>query len=164
MVEMMLLYIDYILYCKSGGSRSPKQFRMELIEKISSENHRDEFSATPGRPSISPSPFTLISGHFPDVIPTIEKKSDPMRQCTLCSRKRDSRGKPVRKDTRYHCTEYQVKSSSTTYSNLYQERFEWVVGVLACSELNPVVFSPLIKSVLENRFTLRHKIRIDILG
>ncbi|GFU91429.1 piggyBac transposable element-derived protein 4 [Trichonephila clavipes] len=73
-VEVMLLYVAYILYCKSGSSRSPKQFRMELIEKINSENHRDEFSATSGRPSISPSPLRLTSGHFADVIPSTEKK------------------------------------------------------------------------------------------
>ncbi|GFW40552.1 piggyBac transposable element-derived protein 4 [Trichonephila clavipes] len=73
-VEVMLLYVAYIFYCKSGGSRSPKQFRMELIEKIISENHRDEFSATSGRPSISPSPPRLTSGHFADSILDTEKK------------------------------------------------------------------------------------------
>ncbi|GFU08962.1 piggyBac transposable element-derived protein 4 [Trichonephila clavipes] len=72
-VEVILLYVAYILYCKSGGSRSPKQFKMELIEKIISENHRDEFSATSGRSSISPSPLKLTPGHFPDVIPATEK-------------------------------------------------------------------------------------------
>ncbi|GFU01845.1 piggyBac transposable element-derived protein 4 [Trichonephila clavipes] len=55
----MLLYVAYIMYCKSGGFRSPKQLRMELIEKIISENHRDDYSATSGRPSISPSPLSL---------------------------------------------------------------------------------------------------------
>ncbi|GFY12937.1 piggyBac transposable element-derived protein 4 [Trichonephila clavipes] len=104
--EVMLLYVAYILYCKSGGSRSPKLFKMELIEKIISENHRDEFSATSGRPSISPSPLRLTSRHFRDVIlATEKKKSNPTIQC---SRKRDSRGKPVRKETRYQCTECQV--------------------------------------------------------
>ncbi|GBL95298.1 hypothetical protein AVEN_149431-1, partial [Araneus ventricosus] len=49
----------------------------------------------------------LTSRHFPDVIPATEKKSNPTRQCTLCSRKRDSRGKPVRKETRHQCTECQ---------------------------------------------------------
>ncbi|GFT53437.1 piggyBac transposable element-derived protein 4 [Trichonephila clavipes] len=81
---------------------------MELIEKIISENHRDEFSNTSGRPSISPSPLRLTSGHFPDVIPATKKKSNPTRQCTLCSRKSDSGSKPVRKETRYRCTECQV--------------------------------------------------------
>ncbi|GFU93818.1 hypothetical protein TNCV_1660421 [Trichonephila clavipes] len=41
---------------------------MELIEKLISESHRDEFSATSGRPSISPSPLRLPSEHFADVI------------------------------------------------------------------------------------------------
>ncbi|GFX05133.1 uncharacterized protein TNCV_1957891 [Trichonephila clavipes] len=59
-----------------------------------SKNLCDELSATSGRPSISPSPFRLTSWHFPDVIPATEKKSNPTTQCTLCSCKRDSRGKP----------------------------------------------------------------------
>ncbi|GFX62173.1 piggyBac transposable element-derived protein 4 [Trichonephila clavipes] len=88
-LDAMLLYVAYILYCKSRGSRSTKRLRMELIEKIISENHRDEFFATSGRSSISPSPLRLTSRHFPDVIPDTEKKSNPTRQC---SRKRDSRG------------------------------------------------------------------------
>ncbi|GFW63383.1 piggyBac transposable element-derived protein 4 [Trichonephila clavipes] len=60
-VEVMLLYVAYVLNCKLGGSLSPKQLIMELNEKMISENHRDEFSATSGRPSISPSPFRLTS-------------------------------------------------------------------------------------------------------
>ncbi|GFU84751.1 piggyBac transposable element-derived protein 4 [Trichonephila clavipes] len=104
---MMLLYVAYILLCKSGRSRLPKQFRMELMERIISENHRDEFSTSSGRPSISPSPLSLTSENFSDVIPAIEQKSSLTRQCTLCSRKRDSRGKSVRKETRHQCTECQ---------------------------------------------------------
>ncbi|GFW73686.1 piggyBac transposable element-derived protein 4 [Trichonephila clavipes] len=72
-----------------GGSRSPKQFRMELIEKIISENQLDEFSATSGKPSISPSPLGLTPGHFPDVIPVTEKKIKSNE--TVSSRKRDPR-------------------------------------------------------------------------
>ncbi|GFY25647.1 piggyBac transposable element-derived protein 4 [Trichonephila clavipes] len=88
---MVLLYVAYILYCKSVDSQPPKQVRMELTGKIISENHSEEFPATSRRPSISPSPLRLTSRHFPDVFPATEKKSNPTR---LCSRKRDSRGKP----------------------------------------------------------------------
>ncbi|GFX02925.1 transposable element Tcb1 transposase [Trichonephila clavipes] len=59
-----------------------KQFRTKLTEKLISENHRDEFSATSGRPSISPLPLRLTSMHFPEVIPASEKKSNPTRQCS----------------------------------------------------------------------------------
>ncbi|GFX71428.1 hypothetical protein TNCV_3349221 [Trichonephila clavipes] len=55
---------------------------MKLSEKLISENHRDEFSATSGEPSISPSPLRLTSMHFSDVIPASEKKSNPTRQCS----------------------------------------------------------------------------------
>ncbi|GFW26358.1 transposable element Tcb2 transposase [Trichonephila clavipes] len=56
---------------------------MKLTEKLISENHRDEFSATSRKPSISPSPLRLTSMHFSDVIPASEKKkSNPTRQCS----------------------------------------------------------------------------------
>ncbi|GFV34686.1 integrase catalytic domain-containing protein [Trichonephila clavipes] len=55
---------------------------MKLTEKLISENHRDEFSATSGKPSISPSPLRLTSMHFSDIIPASEKKSNPTRQCS----------------------------------------------------------------------------------
>ncbi|GFX04647.1 hypothetical protein TNCV_2773781 [Trichonephila clavipes] len=54
---------------------------MKLTEKLISEKHGDEFSATSGRPSISPFPLRLTSMHFPDVFPASEKKSNPTRQC-----------------------------------------------------------------------------------
>ncbi|GFX09370.1 piggyBac transposable element-derived protein 4 [Trichonephila clavipes] len=69
---------------------------MELIEEIISENPRDEFSATSGRPSISQSPLRLTSGHFASIIPDTEKKIKS--KGTLCSSKKDSRDKPVRKE------------------------------------------------------------------
>ncbi|GFU85222.1 piggyBac transposable element-derived protein 4 [Trichonephila clavipes] len=77
----MLLYVAYILYCKSGGSGSPKSFRMELVEKIISKNHPDELSATSGRDSINPSPLRLTSVHFPDVI----EKNQIRRDSVLCA-------------------------------------------------------------------------------
>ncbi|GFX81864.1 tigger transposable element-derived protein 6 [Trichonephila clavipes] len=55
---------------------------MKLTEKLISENHRDEFSATSGKTSISPSPLRLTSMHFSDVIPASDKKSNPTRQCS----------------------------------------------------------------------------------
>ncbi|GFV61812.1 piggyBac transposable element-derived protein 4 [Trichonephila clavipes] len=75
--ELSRKCVAYTLYCKSGGSRSSKILRMEMIEKIISENHRDEFSATSGIPSIRPSPTRLTSGHLPVVIPATDKESNP---------------------------------------------------------------------------------------
>ncbi|GFX35748.1 hypothetical protein TNCV_745411 [Trichonephila clavipes] len=46
---------------------------MKLTEKLMSENHYDEFSATLGRPSSSPSPLRLTSIRFLDVVPATEK-------------------------------------------------------------------------------------------
>ncbi|GFV78100.1 hypothetical protein TNCV_3044801 [Trichonephila clavipes] len=71
---------------------------MKLTEKLISENNRDEFSATSGKSSISPSPLRLTSMHFSDVIPASEKKKknqiqrDSVPVTVLCNR--DSRNKP----------------------------------------------------------------------
>lgn len=67
------LWNPYIFYCKSGGSRSPKQFIMGLVEKQIAEYHCENFSATSGRTSISPSPLKITSRHFLDVIPATDK-------------------------------------------------------------------------------------------
>ncbi|GBM92504.1 hypothetical protein AVEN_123165-1 [Araneus ventricosus] len=91
---------------------------MELVEKLIAENHYDEFSATSGRPSSSPSPLRLTSRHFPDVIPATGEKTNPTRQCALCSAKRDSRGKPARKETRYQCTGCQVSLCCPLFQKL----------------------------------------------
>ncbi|GIY06121.1 uncharacterized protein CEXT_639811 [Caerostris extrusa] len=84
----LALWNFYILYCKSRGSQSPKQFRVELVAKLIPENDCDEFSATSGRLSINPSPLKLISKNFQDIIPATEKKSNTTRKCALCSSKR----------------------------------------------------------------------------
>ncbi|GFW38516.1 hypothetical protein TNCV_4610231 [Trichonephila clavipes] len=55
---------------------------MKLTEKLISENHRDEFSATSGKPSISPSPLRLTSMHFQMLFLHLKKKSNPTRQCS----------------------------------------------------------------------------------
>ncbi|GFU92669.1 hypothetical protein TNCV_4795971 [Trichonephila clavipes] len=57
---------------------------MELIEKIISENHRDEIFVPSGRPSIISSSVRLASGDFPDVIPATEKKLNPV-DSVLCA-------------------------------------------------------------------------------
>ncbi|GFW36611.1 hypothetical protein TNCV_1956111 [Trichonephila clavipes] len=50
-----------------------------------SENHHGEFSATSGRPSISPSSLRLTSRHFPDVIPASEKKNQIQLGSVICA-------------------------------------------------------------------------------
>ncbi|GBL99484.1 hypothetical protein AVEN_142414-1, partial [Araneus ventricosus] len=86
----LALWNSFILYYKAGVSRSPKQFRMGLVDKLIAENHGGKFSGASERTSISPSPLRLTSRHFPDVISATEKKN-PKSQCALCCCKRDSR-------------------------------------------------------------------------
>ena len=92
----LALWNSYIMYYKAGGSEMFKQFRMELIEKLISENHRDEYSAISGKPSNCPSPFKLTSWQFPEVISATEKKKIKTNETVYSVlHKRDSRGKAV---------------------------------------------------------------------
>ncbi|GFX33683.1 transposable element Tc3 transposase [Trichonephila clavipes] len=61
---------------------------MELAEKTISENHREEIFNTSGKPSISLSPLRSPQRIFQVLFLLLKKKSNPMRQCTLCSRKK----------------------------------------------------------------------------
>ncbi|GFS72159.1 hypothetical protein NPIL_306781 [Nephila pilipes] len=57
---------------RKDSTRNQKT-KKELTEKLIAENHRDEFSAKSGRPSISPSPLRLTSRHGN---PTLELDTD----------------------------------------------------------------------------------------
>ncbi|GFW88375.1 tigger transposable element-derived protein 4 [Trichonephila clavipes] len=71
---------------------------MKLTEKLNSENHRDEFSATSGKPSISPSPLrrqkedmALTFGFPPNNLSTIIRNRDKLRNydsLNSCSKRR----------------------------------------------------------------------------
>ncbi|GFT47815.1 tigger transposable element-derived protein 4 [Trichonephila clavipes] len=71
---------------------------MKLTEKLISENRRDEFSATSGKPSISPSPLrrqkedmALTFGFPPNSLSTIIRNRDKLRNydsLNSCSKRR----------------------------------------------------------------------------
>ncbi|CAH2001054.1 unnamed protein product [Acanthoscelides obtectus] len=48
--------------------------------------HQTEFTPRTGRPSTQLTPLRLTGRHFPDLIPATEKKTNPTRQCGICSR------------------------------------------------------------------------------
>ena len=64
---------------------------------------------SPCRPnSATESSRYMPGGHFPMEVPPTEKKNNPTRKCVVCSVKRDQRGKPVRKESRYMCKVCQI--------------------------------------------------------
>lgn len=99
----LALWNSFVLYRKTGGTKSALVYRLDLIKQIMEKYHRTEFSSRKGRPSSQPTPLRLTGRHFPECIPATEKKQFPTRQCGVCCRVRDARGKKVRKETRYYC-------------------------------------------------------------
>ncbi|KAJ8932210.1 hypothetical protein NQ318_005160, partial [Aromia moschata] len=81
------------VYRKCGGNKSALVYRMDLIQQIMEKYHQTEFSCRRGRPSANLTPLRLTGRHFPEYIPATEKKKNPTRQCGICSRVRDARGK-----------------------------------------------------------------------
>lgn len=101
------LWNSFILYQKTGGRKSALDYRMDLVKQMLEKYLEGPVKVT-GRPSIIPPPMRLSARHFPDFIPPTERKANPTRQCVICCRKRDERGKRVRKETRYQCPDCDV--------------------------------------------------------
>ncbi|XP_035217648.1 piggyBac transposable element-derived protein 4-like [Stegodyphus dumicola] len=116
------LWNSYVLYTKSGGKRSHLQYRTKIIENIIEKYHSVEFSAKKGRPSADHPPSRLSERHFVDYIPPTEKKSNPRRQCIICCSKRDSRGKKVRRETRFYCPDCDVGLCAVPCFRMYHTR------------------------------------------
>lgn len=103
----LAVWNTYILYKNAGNKKTPLNFRMELIElmvahyKEPSVNHK-------GRPSTSATPVRLSGRHFFEHVPATKKKMHPTRHCAVCSRKKDERGKKIRRESRYQCKQCDV--------------------------------------------------------
>lgn len=104
----MALWNSFILYRKSGGKDSALNYRVDLIECIMKKYHSPLQSTKAGWPGNSSRPLRLTERHFPDTIPRTEKKANPTRICVVCSRKRDTRGHRVRRESRYQCSDCEV--------------------------------------------------------
>lgn len=76
------------------------QIIRDIITKYGSELHP---TRSPGRPSTSAVSSRYTPGHFPMEIAQTEKKNNLTRKCVVCCQKRDHKGKPVRKESRYMC-------------------------------------------------------------
>lgn len=101
------IWNSYVLYKKNGGSMAQLQFRLELVNEIVIKYHKESMCSKRGRPSFE-TPLRLTERHFVKFIPPTEKKEKPARKCAVCCKKRDSKGKRVRKETRYYCDKCDV--------------------------------------------------------
>lgn len=91
------LWNSFGLYGKQGGLKTPLQFRLNLVQKITEKWGKSQ--QTSGRPSESSSPVLLIGRRFIEVILSTSNKDRYTRQCKVCSRKNAS-GKKIRNETR----------------------------------------------------------------
>ncbi|GFW07012.1 hypothetical protein TNCV_3692081 [Trichonephila clavipes] len=77
----------------SGGVKNNIKYRIAIVE----QNKSNVQLPGPGRPSVSL--LQLTGRHFPEHILPTEKKSTPTRQCFICHRKTDEKGKRIRRKT-----------------------------------------------------------------
>lgn len=114
---------SYILYSKCGGVLKNLEFRMQMIEKIC-ENYGTSIETTKGRRRSIPAPSRLTERHFPGYVPATQKKTNATRICVVCSKKRDERGKKVRRESRYQCCECDVGLCAAPCFGLYHTKSE----------------------------------------
>ncbi|CAL1269763.1 unnamed protein product [Larinioides sclopetarius] len=93
------LYNSFIMYHSAGGAKNNLNYRITIVE----QNKPNVQLPGPGRPSVSL--LRLTGRHFPEHIPPTGKKSTPTRQCFICCRKTDEKGKRIRRETRVYCKE-----------------------------------------------------------
>jgi hypothetical protein len=104
----LAVWNSFVLYRKNGGGKVHLEYRLELIEQLIEAYHPDIVSPRVGRPPALPHPRRLTERHFPEMIEATEKKAHHSKQCYMCARKRDARGKKIRKETRYQCVQCNV--------------------------------------------------------
>ncbi|KAF2896788.1 hypothetical protein ILUMI_09383 [Ignelater luminosus] len=101
----LALWNSFVLYSKTGGTKTALEYRMDIVKLIMEKYHHSEFCSATDRPSVIPTPQRLTGRHFPEYIPGTEKKNNPTRQC---ARVRDGRGKKIRRESRYYCPDCDV--------------------------------------------------------
>lgn len=53
-------------------------------------------------------PHRLTEYHFLAYLPATAKKANPTRQCVVCSRERNAKGKKFRRESRFYCPDCNV--------------------------------------------------------
>lgn len=118
------LWNSYVLYGKCGGKLSHLEYRMEIIEKIIEAYGREVINLQ-GRRRSAPNPLRMVERHFPDYVPSTSKKTNTTRVCVVCSKKRDARGKRVRRESRYQCPDCDVGLCVTPCFCIYHTKVDF---------------------------------------
>ncbi|XP_068122125.1 piggyBac transposable element-derived protein 4-like [Hyperolius riggenbachi] len=74
------------------------------------------------RASYVVNPERLTGRHFSEYIPPTPKKATPTRMCVVCCSKTDSKGKKVRKETRFYCPDCDVGLCPVPCFKIYHTR------------------------------------------
>ncbi|KAF2886199.1 hypothetical protein ILUMI_19975 [Ignelater luminosus] len=70
----LALWNSFVLYSKTGGTKTALEYRMDIVKLIMEKYHHSEFCSATGRPSVIPTPRRLTGRHFPEYTPGTEKK------------------------------------------------------------------------------------------
>lgn len=123
------LFNAFVLYKKYKSDQCEHlSFLTRLIIKIK-EEHATNLTKTLNRGSKriekslygDTTPERLTGRHFPKLIPSSEKKSNPTRRCKVCFSKKVN-DKPVRKETRYYCRECDAGLCAAPCFEIYHSR------------------------------------------
>lgn len=93
----MSIFNAHALHTKNGGKMSSYEFRQVLVECIVRNHLGENINPKRGRPSLEEDPLRLKERHFPEYVPSSEKKANASRRCVVCSSKK------IRKESRYQC-------------------------------------------------------------
>ncbi|KAF2896047.1 hypothetical protein ILUMI_10140 [Ignelater luminosus] len=82
----LALWNSFVLYSKTGGTKTALEYRMDIVKLIMEKYHHSEFCSATGRPSVIPTPPRLTGRHFPEYIPGTEKRTIQRVsvQCVQC--------------------------------------------------------------------------------
>ncbi|CAH1967006.1 unnamed protein product [Acanthoscelides obtectus] len=81
--------------------------------------HQTEFTPRIGRPSTKLTPLRLTGRHFPDLIPATEKKTNPTRQCGICSRVEMNAERRLEEKQNINCADCETPLCVTPCSRIY---------------------------------------------
>ncbi|XP_068117048.1 piggyBac transposable element-derived protein 4-like [Hyperolius riggenbachi] len=119
------LWNSYVLFKKySDQPGIHADFIWKVVESIFVRHQSSPTAARrPGRHGAGVvNPERLTARHFVEYVPPTEKKATPSRMCVVCCSKKDSSGKKIRKETRFHCPDCDVGLCAVPCFKIYHTR------------------------------------------
>ena len=95
--------LELVLVISKHGQHNEALGIQNAIDRTSRCQSQGSLTSNPWAPRKSLPPMRLTARHFPACIPATEKKANPTRLCTVCSRRTDGRGKKICRESRYYC-------------------------------------------------------------